>query len=153
MDLSPLWPVEAFRRGFVNKPFVDTCCDKSQRPKRRQAVALQIRTLRRHPYNLPFDMMGPMAIKENSTLTLSRRAALLDGAGLAAEIKRDVAAEVINFTQTNKRRPCLAAVRVGDDPASEVYVRNKIRACEEVGMDRSIMHFPLRRARLNCSSW
>ena len=42
-DLSPLWPAEARRRGFINKPFVDTCCDKSQRPKRRQVVALQIR--------------------------------------------------------------------------------------------------------------
>ena len=42
-DLSPLWPAAARRRGFVNKPFVDTCCDKSQRPKRRQVVALQIR--------------------------------------------------------------------------------------------------------------
>jgi methylenetetrahydrofolate dehydrogenase (NADP+)/methenyltetrahydrofolate cyclohydrolase len=31
-------------------------------------------------------------------------------------------------------RPCLAAIRVGDDPASAVYVRNKIRACEEVGI-------------------
>jgi len=86
------------------------------------------------PYKLPFDMMSPMATKQNSTLTLSRRAARLDGAALAAEIKREVAAEVINFTQTNNRRPCLAAVRVGDDPASEVYVRNKIRACDEVGI-------------------
>ena len=33
-----------------------------------------------------------------------------------------------------RARPCLAAVRVGEDPASAVYVRNKIRACEEVGI-------------------
>ncbi len=33
-----------------------------------------------------------------------------------------------------EQRPCLAAVRVGDDPASEVYVKNKIRACEEIGI-------------------
>src|SRR5258705_12557989 len=71
-----------------------------------------------------------MASEKNT----SRRAEQLDGAGLAAEIKREVAADIVQFWQTNKRRPCLAAVRVGDDPASEVYVRNKIRACEEVGI-------------------
>lgn len=75
-----------------------------------------------------------MAHEENSISTISRRAGLLDGAGLAAEIKREVAADIVQFWQTYKRRPCLAAVRVGDDPASEVYVRNKIRACEEVGI-------------------
>src|ERR1044072_7085787 len=36
--------------------------------------------------------------------------------------------------ETSGVRPCLAAVRVGDDAASAVYVRNKIRACEEVGI-------------------
>ena len=75
-----------------------------------------------------------MAHEENNTSTISRRAEQLEGAGLAAEIKREVAADIVQFWQTNKRRPCLAAVRVGDDPASEVYVRNKIRACAEVGI-------------------
>jgi len=53
----------------------------------------------------------------------------LEAAGLAARIKEEVKAEVGRGV-----RASLAAVRVGDDPASAVYVRNKIRACEEVGI-------------------
>ena len=56
-------------------------------------------------------------------------ARLLGAAPLAARIKAEVKAEIDRGV-----RACLAAVRVGDDPASAVYVRNKIRACEEVGI-------------------
>jgi methylenetetrahydrofolate dehydrogenase (NADP+)/methenyltetrahydrofolate cyclohydrolase len=61
-------------------------------------------------------------------------AELLEGAGVAEEIKREVAAAVALMRKEHDIAPCLAAVRVGDDPASEVYVRNKIRASEEVGI-------------------
>ncbi|MGH9969891.1 MAG: bifunctional 5,10-methylenetetrahydrofolate dehydrogenase/5,10-methenyltetrahydrofolate cyclohydrolase [Pyrinomonadaceae bacterium] len=74
-----------------------------------------------------------MASKEKTTTQL-RRAKLLDGARVAEEIKQEVSREVMQLWQEHQLRPCLAAVRVGDDPASEVYVRNKIRACEEVGI-------------------
>ena len=53
----------------------------------------------------------------------------LEAADLAASIKEEVKAEIERGV-----RASLAAVRVGDDPASAVYVRNKIRACEEVGI-------------------
>jgi len=53
----------------------------------------------------------------------------LEAAELAAKIKEEVKAEIERGI-----RPGLAAVRVGDDPASAVYVKNKIRACEEVGI-------------------
>jgi methylenetetrahydrofolate dehydrogenase (NADP+) / methenyltetrahydrofolate cyclohydrolase len=53
----------------------------------------------------------------------------LEAAELAARIKEEVKAEIERGI-----RPGLAAVRVGDDPASAVYVRNKIQACEEVGI-------------------
>src|SRR6476619_2741921 len=53
----------------------------------------------------------------------------LEAAGLAARIKAEVKAEIGRGV-----RASLAAVRVGDDPASAVYVRNKIKACEEVGI-------------------
>lgn len=53
----------------------------------------------------------------------------LEAADLAARIKEQVKAEIARGV-----RASLAAVRVGDDPASAVYVRNKIRACEEVGI-------------------
>jgi methylenetetrahydrofolate dehydrogenase (NADP+)/methenyltetrahydrofolate cyclohydrolase len=62
------------------------------------------------------------------------RAELLNGAAVAAEIKKEVAKDVVQFVTEFGATPCLAAVRVGDDPASAVYVRNKIRACEEVGI-------------------
>jgi len=53
----------------------------------------------------------------------------LEAADLAARIKAEVKAEIERGV-----RAALAAVRVGDDPASAVYVKNKIRACEEVGI-------------------
>jgi methylenetetrahydrofolate dehydrogenase (NADP+)/methenyltetrahydrofolate cyclohydrolase len=65
---------------------------------------------------------------------MNERAQLLDGAVVAAQIKDEVKKEVAKFTATVGVQPCLAAVRVGDDPASAVYVRNKIRACEEVAI-------------------
>ena len=52
---------------------------------------------------------------------------------MAARIKQEVQTEIESLVARGVR-PCLAAVRVGDDPASAVYVRNKIRACEEVGI-------------------
>ena len=58
-----------------------------------------------------------------------KRARVLEAVGLAARIKAEVKAEIEGGV-----RATLAAVRVGEDPASAVYVRNKIRACEEVGI-------------------
>lgn len=54
---------------------------------------------------------------------------MLEAASLATRIKAEVKAEIDGGV-----RATLAAVRVGEDPASAVYVRNKIRACEEVGI-------------------
>lgn len=64
----------------------------------------------------------------------THRAELLDGAVVADQIKQEVAREIEQINQQRGFQPCLAAVRVGDDPASAVYVRNKMRACEEVGI-------------------
>jgi methylenetetrahydrofolate dehydrogenase (NADP+)/methenyltetrahydrofolate cyclohydrolase len=69
-----------------------------------------------------------------SEVKVTTRAKLLDGATVAADIKQEVARDVEQFVKEHRVNPCLAAVRVGDDPASAVYVRNKIRACEEVGI-------------------
>ena len=62
------------------------------------------------------------------------RAALLDGATIAEQIKQEVRRDVEHLVNEHDVKPCLAAIRVGDDAASAVYVRNKIRACEEVGI-------------------
>ncbi|HEX5889236.1 MAG TPA: bifunctional methylenetetrahydrofolate dehydrogenase/methenyltetrahydrofolate cyclohydrolase FolD [Pyrinomonadaceae bacterium] len=67
-------------------------------------------------------------------ITEKTKASVLDGAVVAARIKQEVTAEVEQMAQTTGYRPCLAAVRVGDDPASAVYVRNKIKASEEIGI-------------------
>jgi methylenetetrahydrofolate dehydrogenase (NADP+)/methenyltetrahydrofolate cyclohydrolase len=63
-----------------------------------------------------------------------QRAEVLDGKVVADAIKREVASEVRHLKETRGVTPTLAAVLVGDDPASAVYVRNKVRACEEVGI-------------------
>ncbi len=61
-------------------------------------------------------------------------ATLLDGKALAEKIRAEIAAEVAEFTHRTGVKPCLAAVLVGEDPASQVYVRNKQKACEQNGL-------------------
>ena len=63
---------------------------------------------------------------------------ILDGRKLAQEIRSELAEEVVEFIQNNGVVPCLAAVLVGNDAASEVYVRNKRRACEAVGIESQL---------------
>lgn len=67
---------------------------------------------------------------------------LLDGKRIAGEIREDVAAEVRQFVQGGGPKPCLTAVLVGEDPASQVYVRNKGRACEKAGIDGRTLRLP-----------
>src|SRR5256885_8561587 len=64
----------------------------------------------------------------------THRAKVLDRAAVAEEIKREVAAEVEQLWREYGVRPSLVAVRVGDDAASEVYVRNKVRASDALGL-------------------
>ena len=65
----------------------------------------------------------------------AKRAEMLDGRALAEQIKKEVAREVRRLWDEHGVKPCLAAVLVGDDDASRVYVRNKVRACAEVGIE------------------
>ena len=69
-------------------------------------------------------------------------AQILDGKALAKQIRRELAEEVADFIQNNSAIPTLAAVLVGADPASEVYVRNKRRDCDEVGMQSQLHRLP-----------
>jgi methylenetetrahydrofolate dehydrogenase (NADP+)/methenyltetrahydrofolate cyclohydrolase len=66
-------------------------------------------------------------------------ARIIDGKAVAAAVRGRVAAEVAGFEANAGRPPTLATVLVGEDPASQIYVRNKHGACEEVGM-RSLHH-------------
>jgi methylenetetrahydrofolate dehydrogenase (NADP+)/methenyltetrahydrofolate cyclohydrolase len=61
-------------------------------------------------------------------------AALIDGKGFAAALRARIGTLAANFVQATGRRPGLAVVLVGDDPASQVYVGAKGRACEEAGI-------------------
>jgi len=61
-------------------------------------------------------------------------ATILDGKALAAEIRAEIGQQVAEFRAATGVVPCLAAVLVGDDPASQVYVRNKRQACERSGL-------------------
>lgn len=65
-------------------------------------------------------------------------ARIIDGKGIAQEIRAELAKKVAEMT-TQGNQPGLAVVLVGDDPASAVYVRQKRRACEEIGI-RSVIH-------------
>ena len=61
-------------------------------------------------------------------------ARIIDGKGVAAALRTALAARVAAFTAQHGRAPGLAVLLVGSDAASQVYVRSKRRACEEVGM-------------------
>ena len=61
-------------------------------------------------------------------------AQLIDGKAIAAQVRQQVARQVKTRHETGKRIPGLAVVLVGEDPASEVYVRNKHLACEQAGI-------------------
>jgi methylenetetrahydrofolate dehydrogenase (NADP+)/methenyltetrahydrofolate cyclohydrolase len=63
----------------------------------------------------------------------------IDGKAVATAVRERVRADVVSYQEEAGRVPTLATVIVGDDPASEIYIRNKHRACEEVGM-RSVHH-------------
>lgn len=59
---------------------------------------------------------------------------LIDGKAISAKCKNETAEEIKSLTADGRRAPCLAVILVGEDPASQVYVRNKKRACEAVGI-------------------
>jgi methylenetetrahydrofolate dehydrogenase (NADP+)/methenyltetrahydrofolate cyclohydrolase len=65
-------------------------------------------------------------------------AQILDGKAIADQIQTELAKETAAFVDRRQTKPCLAAVLVGENPASEVYVRNKRRACERVGMESQL---------------
>lgn len=69
-------------------------------------------------------------------------AKLIDGKKLAETIRAEVAERVGNFVQDTGRAPGLAAVLVGDDPAGQMYVRNKRRACEQAGIQSWLHQLP-----------
>jgi methylenetetrahydrofolate dehydrogenase (NADP+)/methenyltetrahydrofolate cyclohydrolase len=68
-------------------------------------------------------------------------AQILDGKSLAAQVRAGVKDKVARLAQRGIR-PGLAVILAGEDPASRVYVRNKVRACEETGVRSSLAEYP-----------
>ena len=67
---------------------------------------------------------------------------LIDGKAIAAEHRAGTAAKVVDFVEKYGRTPKLTVIKVGNDPASAVYVRNKKIACEAAGMISDVIEMP-----------
>ena len=67
---------------------------------------------------------------------------LLDGRKTAADIKEEIALEVSRLVNKDKKKPHLAAIIVGDDGASITYVNAKVKACERVGFESTLIRLP-----------
>ena len=66
---------------------------------------------------------------------------LIDGKQTAADIKKEIAAEVEKRVAQGMRRPHLAAILVGHDGGSETYEASKVKACHECGFESSLLRF------------
>ena len=69
-------------------------------------------------------------------------AEILDGKAIAKQIQAETKQKVADFVAAGGPQPKLAAVLVGEDPASQVYVRNKERACKRVGIASELVRMP-----------
>lgn len=69
-------------------------------------------------------------------------AIIIDGKAVSAKIREEIKAESADFEKETGIKPGLAVIIVGEDPASQIYVRNKGKACEEVGFYSEIHRLP-----------
>ena len=67
---------------------------------------------------------------------------LINGKEIAAAVRAELKADCATFVAKHGYAPGLAVVIVGEDPASQIYVRNKARACEEVGFCSEVHRLP-----------
>ena len=78
---------------------------------------------------------GNTASAAGATPPSGARADVIDGKAVAAKVRGSVSVRAQEFATRFGRRPGLAVVQVGDDPASTVYVRNKRKTCQEAGVE------------------
>ncbi|WP_029521565.1 bifunctional methylenetetrahydrofolate dehydrogenase/methenyltetrahydrofolate cyclohydrolase FolD [Persephonella sp. IF05-L8] len=69
-------------------------------------------------------------------------AVILDGKSLAKQIREELKKEIDGYIQKGLRNPNLVVILVGEDPASQVYVENKRKACKEVGINSMVFKLP-----------
>jgi methylenetetrahydrofolate dehydrogenase (NADP+)/methenyltetrahydrofolate cyclohydrolase len=67
---------------------------------------------------------------------------IIDGKQVASDIKKEIAEEVLGRNREGLKVPHLAAVLVGNDGGSETYVANKVKSCEEVGFESTLIRLP-----------
>ena len=67
---------------------------------------------------------------------------LIDGKTIAQDIRNELKADIDKLKSEGKGVPGLVAILVGENPASEIYVRNKAKACEEIGMNAKTEKYP-----------
>jgi methylenetetrahydrofolate dehydrogenase (NADP+)/methenyltetrahydrofolate cyclohydrolase len=67
---------------------------------------------------------------------------IIDGKKISEEIKNEIAEEVKQRIAKGGKKPCLAAILVGNDGGSETYVAHKVKACEQVGFDSIMIRLP-----------
>src|SRR5213593_2848153 len=80
--------------------------------------------------------------RRHATSISSGSARLLDGAAVASQIRAELAPAVAAFTSRAGRPPGLGIVLVGDDPASEIYVRGKLKAAGDAGLRADLERLP-----------
>lgn len=71
-----------------------------------------------------------------------KRGNLIDGKAIAEQIKEELKGEIERWAASSGRRPGLAVILVGEDPASQTYVRGKVRDCEQVGIHSQLIRKP-----------
>ena len=71
-----------------------------------------------------------------------KMANIIDGKAISAQIREEIAEKVNIYNEKTGKRPGLAVVIVGENPASQVYVRNKKKACEQVGFNSWVYEMP-----------
>jgi methylenetetrahydrofolate dehydrogenase (NADP+)/methenyltetrahydrofolate cyclohydrolase len=67
---------------------------------------------------------------------------IIDGKYISEQIQKEIALEVETLIAAGGKKPHLAAILVGNDGASETYVNAKVKACEKVGFDSTLVHMP-----------
>ena len=77
--------------------------------------------------------------KKTRKITMAK---IIDGKAISASIREEIKAEVSERVANGLSRPGLAVIIVGEDPASQVYVRNKKKGCEEVGFYSEVYELP-----------
>lgn len=67
---------------------------------------------------------------------------ILDGKKISNDIKEEIAVEVAQMKERGEKVPHLAAILVGNDGASLTYVGSKVRSCEKIGFESTLIHLP-----------